>query len=115
MTGKRRFDASPSKRLIAALFFAKLMALQFDIEIAAAKDRGKPISKSYVRMPCPCCASAAASGPSSPPVRQISPAENSSKIFKRRGAFSLGWFPHFEARNELAKVLIARLRCAEQQ
>ena len=63
----------------------------------------------------PLCARAAAGAPSSPPVRQMSPAENSSMIFERGRAFGLCSFAHLEAGDELAEILIAGLRFAQQQ
>ena len=66
------------QRLIAALLVAAAVTLKFEIEMPGPK---MALSRSMI-LPAaslPPCASAAASGPSSPPVRQMSPAENSSR------------------------------------
>ncbi len=60
-------------------------------------------------------ASAAASGPSSPPVRQISPGGVLAEVVEVRRALALCCFAHLELRNELAEILIALPRCAKQR
>ena len=57
----------------------------------------------------------AASGPSSPPVRQTSPAAYCCRSSKCGRAFLLRRLPHLESRDELAEILIAFARFAEQR
>src|SRR5208282_6659845 len=89
------------------------MSLQFEKEIAAAKDRRQPIGKStcavvsFVRE-CRRKRAFAATGQADQPRRKL------LYIVKRGCAFRLGRFAHFETRNQLAKILISGLGCAEQ-
>ena len=60
-------------------------------------------------------ARAEASGPSSPPVRQIESLAMFGDIGQHRGAFGLVWLAQFEARDEAAEVLVAGLGFGEQR
>ncbi len=103
------------QRLIAALFFAQLMALQFEIRDCRGhkmEDSRSAILRALARV-------LLARVPLRAGLHRRQSGRSAGgklfEVFKRRGAFRLGRFAHFEARNQLAKILIASLRCAEQQ
>ena len=114
MTGRRSEDARCEQRLVAALFVALLVALKFDVEIAAAVDCGEPLGD-LARS----CSAAVCQRRGQRAFVAAGEADQSGgelfKIFERSRALGLGVLAHLEARDELAEILIAGLRCAEQQ
>ncbi len=114
MTGRLSAAARLEQRLVAALFFALLVALQFEIEIAAAVDGSEPVERLARR-----ALAAARERRGQRAFVAAGQADQSGgkffEIFERCSAFGLGGFAHLEARDELAEILIAGLRGAEQQ
>src|ERR1700728_5034647 len=90
------------QRLIATFFFSDLMALQFQKEIAAAKDRRESVgelARAVLPIVCKRCSEWAfiTAGQADQSRREF------LHIVQRSGAFRLGGFAHFETRDQLAK------------
>ena len=98
--------------LIPPFFFALPVALQFDVNILVSEDARQLFDQSRGPLLRRHAASAAASGPSSPPVRQTRPEAYWLRSSNVRRTLALGCFAHLELRNELAEILIAFTRCA---
>ena len=90
-----------------------MMALQFDVDISVAEKVSQPLGRLLRAADFAILRQRSSHGPSSPPVRQTSP-EDYSQIFECRCAFSLGGLAHLETSDELAEILIAGARGAEQ-
>ncbi len=96
------FDGSA----IARFLLAMKMALQFHVNIALSEICRSGIRPSVELLPCRHAASALASGPSSPPVRQINAGSMFLQFFSADSAFAfLSAQLHFC--DQAAKVLIA--------
>src|ERR1035437_4032170 len=89
------------------------MALQFNIEVAVAVDFGE-LLEALPRLPLP----GLRERRSKRSLIAAGQADQSRgkfrEVIKRCRTLGLRCFAHFEARNELTKILIADLRCAEQ-
>ena len=90
------------------------MPLQFDVNIFAAEYFAELPHAFALLASIPPCASACASGPSSPPVRQIRPAACFGDFFRRNAAFAFRR-AQFHARDQAAKILIAGARFNQQR
>ena len=102
------------QRLVAALLVAAAVALQFEIEMRGAVDGCEPVDDFARGMRC-----RSAQGRGERAFVAAGETDQASgklfEIFERGCAFGLGGFAHLEARDELAEILIAGLRCAEQE
>src|ERR1035437_71293 len=102
------------QRLVTAFFFALMVALQLDIQIAVAIDGRESIGK----LACS-WASIARKGGSQRSFVAPGEADQTGgellQIIQCRRALSLGCFAHLEARDQLAELLVAGLRGTEQQ
>ncbi len=101
------------RRLISPLFFALLMALQFDIDILAAEDARQLFDRLASGF-----FAAAHQAPQPMALRRLlSDRPGRMRIardHRRLPRLALCGFPHLELRDELAKILIAFTRFAKQ-
>ena len=101
------------QRLVAALLFALLVPLQFEIHIAAPVNRSQPLGN----LPRFVLTAACERRRQRTFVAARQANQSAGKLFQilnRRRAFGLRRLAHLEARNQLAKILIAGLRRAQQ-
>ena len=90
---------------VARFFFALEVPLEFDVDIVVAEDADESIDCAAGFVDAALCR-AAASGPSSPPVRQIRPSACSCEFFARDCAFAFfGAQLHFG--DQVAEILVA--------
>ena len=111
--GRRSFEARLRREHVAGFLLALVMALEFDIKIVAAVDGDEAVEMLG-------CGGFALVGESGGERAFFAAGEADEafgeffEIFESGGAFSLGGFAHFEARDELAEVLIAGLGFASR-
>jgi hypothetical protein len=100
--------------LVTRFLIALLVALEFKIEMAAAVDGGKSLCN-FARFSR---AAVCQRGRKRAFVAAREADQSCGKLFEivQRGrTLGLGRLAHLETRNELAEILVAGLRCAEQE
>ena len=101
------------QQLVAAFFIALLVALEFEIDIAVPVNCGEPFHELACFVVSAACQrrgnwAFVASGDADQSGGEL------FEVFECGGALGLCCLPHLEARDELAKILVTDLRCAEQ-
>ena len=107
-------DCKTQQRLIATFLVPLLVALKFKIKIAVTEDAGKPVNQVACALVSAVCNrsrnwSLVASGKTDQSGREL------LDVFECGRSFGLFSLVHLETCDELAKILVASLRCTEQE